>query len=31
MSGSYSAAFVALGTFALLIAAIFYLSEKNKK
>jgi NNP family nitrate/nitrite transporter-like MFS transporter len=31
MSGSYSSAFVALGTFALLIAAIFYLSEKNKK
>jgi MFS family permease len=31
MTNSYSSAFVALGTFALLIAAIFYLSEKIKK
>ena len=31
MTNSYSSAFVSLGTFALLIAAIFYLSEKNKK
>jgi NNP family nitrate/nitrite transporter-like MFS transporter len=31
MTNSYSSSFVALGTFALLIAVIFYLSEKNKK